>query len=62
MYKYKDAIDFVIYINLVKENIEIIQLKNIPNIKQMFSNRKIVLYPVPTMVASSTYGIHVPIK
>ncbi len=62
MYKYKDVIDFVIYINLVKRNIEIIQLKNIPNIKQMLSNRNLILYPLTTMEVSSTYGIHVPMK
>lgn len=60
MYNYNDVIDFVIYYNL-HGRMEVVQLKNIPNVKQMLLNREFILYPLVTMEASSTYGIHVPI-
>lgn len=62
MYSFKDKIDFVIYINLFRGCTEIVQLKNIPNLKNMLSNREFVLYPLIFMEASSTYGIHVPVN
>ena len=61
LYNYKDIIDFVVYFNL-HGHLEVVQLKNIPNLKQMFSKREFILYPLVMMEASSTYGIHVPIN
>ena len=60
IYEYRTDIDYVIYLNIMRNYVEIIKVLNIPAIKEYIPKHKYELYSLIALETSSTYGIHVP--